>query len=111
MSQLAAAAPRRTFLLDRLSDLLVRAGRKTFWPLVDQALVSAGNFFTLIVVARALPAKSEYGTFGLLLEAIFYFNTLQSALITYPLTIRGAVVGQRRLRRLATAALIMTAVS
>src|SRR5688500_4624794 len=75
---------------DRASDLIVRAGRKSFWPLADQGVVSAGNFLTLVIVARALPARSEYGVFGLALECIFYFNTLQSALVGYPLTVRGA---------------------
>src|SRR5687767_7776925 len=58
---------------DRASDLIVRAGRKSFWPLADQGVVSAGNFLTLVIVARALPARSEYGMFGLALECIFYF--------------------------------------
>jgi O-antigen/teichoic acid export membrane protein len=90
------------------ADLLVRAGRKSFWPLADQGVASAGNFLTMILVARALPAKSDYGVFGLLLECIFYLNTLQGALIVYPLTVRGAVADAPRLRRLATASMLMT---
>src|SRR5688500_5153135 len=93
---------------DRASDLIVRAGRKSFWPLADQGVVSAGNFLTLVIVARALPARSEYGGFGLALECIFYFTTLQSALVGYPLTVRGATTDDAGLRRLAGAALLMT---
>jgi O-antigen/teichoic acid export membrane protein len=105
----AAPFPRGAPMLDRASDLLVRAGRKSFWPLADQGVVSAGNFLTLVIVARALPARSEYGVFGLLLECIFYFNTLQSALVAYPLTLRGATSDDDdALRPLAGAALLLT---
>jgi O-antigen/teichoic acid export membrane protein len=104
----AAPLARATLFFGRLPDLVARAGRTGLWPLVDQGVVSAGNFITLVLVARALPTKGEYGWFGLLLECIFYLNTLQSALITYPLTVKGAVADADRLRRLATASLLMT---
>jgi O-antigen/teichoic acid export membrane protein len=97
-------------LLDRLSGLIVRAGRTTFWPLVDQAVVSIGNFLTLVLVARALPDKADYGRFGLVLELIFYLNTIQTALVVYPLTVKGTVGDTERLRRLTSAALLITLV-
>jgi O-antigen/teichoic acid export membrane protein len=100
--------PRGNALLGRAADLFVRAGRKSFWPLADQGAVSAGNFLTLVIVARALPARSEYGVFGLLLDCIYYVNTLQSSLVGYPLTLRGATAGDDDARRLATASLVMT---
>jgi hypothetical protein len=103
-----APARRAGLVWGRAQQLVTRAGRKSFWPLVDQGVVSAGNFLTLVIVARALPAKSEYGVFGLLLEAIFYLNTLQGALVTYPLTVKGATADKDGLKRLATAALLMT---
>src|SRR5688572_25021809 len=102
------AVARANPIWGRAADLIVRAGRKSFWPLADQGVVSAGNFLTLVIVARALPARSEYGVFGLLLECIFYFNTLQSALVGYPLTVKGATTDDDGLRRLAGAALLMT---
>jgi O-antigen/teichoic acid export membrane protein len=95
-------------LFERVPGLILRAGRATFWPLADQAIVSLGNFLTLVIVARGLPDRSQYGTFGLVLECIFYFNTLQTAVITYPLTVRGASANAGELRRLATASLLMT---
>ena len=90
------------------ADLLTRAGRTSFWPLTDQAVASAGNFLTFVIVARALPSKGEYGLFGLVLECIFYVNTLTGALIGYPLTVRGATADEGQLRRLAGAALLLT---
>jgi len=85
--------------------MLVRRG---FWPLVDQAVVSLGNFVTLVLVARGLPDRSEYGVFGLILEVIFYLNTLQGSLIIFPLTLRGATSDDHGVRRLATASMLMT---
>ena len=103
------AAPGRDVpLVARASNLLARAGRKSFWPLTDQAVASAGNFLTFVIVARALPSKSEYGLFGLVLECVFYVNTLTGALVVYPLTVRGATADAHQLRRLAGAALLMT---
>lgn len=99
---------RAFFSLERVPDLVLRAGRMGFWPLVDQGVVSLGNFLTLVLVARALPAKSEYGTFGLLLEVIFYLNAIQGSLITYPLTVRGAIADEQAIKRLATASLLIT---
>src|SRR4051812_38292646 len=100
-------AARPSSFFTRMPDLLMRAGKKTLWPLADQGVVSTGNFLTLVLVARSVP-KNEYGVFGLLLEFIFYLNTFQTALITYPLTVKGAVIDRDQLRRLATAALILT---
>src|SRR5262245_55316826 len=95
-------------LITKLSGIIVRAGKTTFWPLADQAAVSIGNFLTMVLVARALPTKGEYGIFGLLLELIFYLNTIQSALVIYPLTVKGAVIDDEKLRRMTTASLLIT---
>jgi O-antigen/teichoic acid export membrane protein len=108
MPELAPSAKRASLLFEVVPGLIARAGRQTFWPLLDQGLVSVGNFLALVVVARGLPTKSEYGTFGLLLECIFYANTLQSALIVYPLTLKGASATHDDLRRMAGASLSMT---
>jgi O-antigen/teichoic acid export membrane protein len=108
MPELAPAGKRTSALFTMGSNLVARVGRKTFWPLLDQGLVSVGNFLTLVFVARGLAEKADYGAFGLILEVIFYVNTLQSALVVYPLTLRGASADAEELRRLAGASLFLT---
>jgi glycosyltransferase involved in cell wall biosynthesis/O-antigen/teichoic acid export membrane protein len=60
--------------------------------LIDQGVVSAGNFLTALVLARIL-APISYGTFSLLFLALFGINTVHSSLVIYPLTLRGATLG------------------
>lgn len=52
--------------------------------LLDQALVSAVNFLSGILLARFLGVKA-FGTFSLLWLAFFFVNTLLSALVTMPM--------------------------
>jgi O-antigen/teichoic acid export membrane protein len=108
ISQPPAAINRGSIAFSRLRQLLGSAGRSGFWPFADQAIVSLGNFLTLVFVARGLPEKSEYGIFGLILEFIFYLNALQGSLVIYPLTVRGATSDDERVRRLATVSLLLT---
>lgn len=71
------------------------------WAITDQAIVSIGNFATNIFLARTLQ-PSQYGMFGLLLETILYLNSLQAALVIYPMSVKGAVLDTGQLRRFAT---------
>lgn len=100
--------PRNSLFAGRIPQFVLAMGRKGFWPLADQGVVSLGNFVTLVLVARGLALKSEYGIFGLILEVIFYLNTLQGSVIIYPLTVGGATTDDRRIRALTSAALLMT---
>lgn len=81
--------------------------RRATWVLVDQGIVSAGNFLTGNLLGRTLP-EAQFGTFGLLLETMLYLNSLQAALVIYPLTIKGATGQGKDLGRLATAATLFT---
>jgi O-antigen/teichoic acid export membrane protein len=77
--------------------------------MADQGIASLGNFTTSILLARAL-SRPEFGTFGLILEGVLFFNAIQSALVTYPLSVKGATVDPVRLGRFTTASLALTAV-
>lgn len=84
-------------------------GKKSFWVLADQATVSCGNFATTILIGRAI-ASAQFGAYGLLMEVYLFFNSLQSALVVYPLTLRGAVLDKAALHRLASVCLLFTLV-
>lgn len=77
------------------------------WALADQGVVSLGNCVTNFLLARNLPMR-DFGIFAILLEAMLFLNSLQAALVIYPLSVRGAVLDQRGLRRLTGACLLMT---
>ena len=81
--------------------------RRATWVLIDQGIVSAGNFLTGALLARNLP-QSDFGLFAILLETMLYLNSLQAALVIYPLTIRGATGERGGLGRLATASIFIT---
>ncbi|HEY7088449.1 MAG TPA: hypothetical protein VH518_10195 [Tepidisphaeraceae bacterium] len=100
------SAPLLSRSFGKLSSIKPRSGR-SIWALADQAASSLGNFATNIILARAL-ARESYGTFGLILEVIFFLNAIQSALIAYPLSVRGATSDQRGLSRYATISLLLT---
>ncbi len=80
---------------------------QTSASILDQAVVSGGNFLTALVLARIL-APADYGTFSLLFLSLFAINTCHSSLIVYPLTLRGAVVSGLELGEVAGAALVHT---
>lgn len=78
-----------------------------FWSLVDQSIVSAGNFLTAILVARTL-TPAEYGVFALLISLLFVANNLQSSVVCYGLSFYGALSGDAELSRLAGRSLVIT---
>jgi O-antigen/teichoic acid export membrane protein len=81
----------------------VRAG---FWSLFDQGAVSAGNFLTTILLARAL-APSEYGIYALLFALMLFMIFLDSAAILYGLSLHGAVGTDAELGPLAGGSLVL----
>lgn len=82
--------------------------KQSFWSLVDQGVVSSGNFVTNILLARILP-PGEYGVYAILLGVVFFLSTLQNSLLVYPLLVKGATVDPTSLRRLTSSSLILTA--
>jgi len=58
------------------------------WALADQALISATNFATVVILARAL-APREFGVFVLVYTALLFVNGLQTGLITQPHNVLG----------------------
>jgi O-antigen/teichoic acid export membrane protein len=75
--------------------------------LLDQAAVSCGNFLTNVLLARSLPVE-QYGVFALFLDAILFLNSLQAALLIYPLTVRCPLMEENELRRYSGACVLMT---
>ena len=55
----------------------------SLWGMGDQALISATNFLTLILTARAVN-PAAFGGFALVYTALLFANSLQFALITQP---------------------------
>lgn len=82
-------------------------GKRSLWALADQGVVSLGNCATNVLLARGL-ASSQFGSFAILLEAMIFLNTLQAALVIYPLSVRGAVLDRDGLRKLAGLCLLFT---
>src|SRR6185437_2540347 len=68
-----------------LRSLLLRSllGRET-WALTDQAVVSATNFLTNVMLARFMGLR-EFGIFALAWMSVLFANSIQNALIIAPL--------------------------
>lgn len=78
-------------------------------PLVDQGLISLGNFVTSLIVARTLSVH-DFGIVTLALTVLFAANTLQGALVVGPLGVLSADRDEAGTRRYtATAASIQAA--
>jgi O-antigen/teichoic acid export membrane protein len=58
----------------------------------------------------AFMRRDEFARFGICFEVMCYLNSMQSSLVTYPLTVRGTSADDSRLQKLATACLIFTLV-
>jgi O-antigen/teichoic acid export membrane protein len=100
-------SPFRAFRKPILSGLRPASMSRAAWTIADQAMVSAGNFVSGVIIARHLPS-SAFGEYALLLATMLFLNSLHSALVTYPLSVRGATHDPATLRRIATASLWMT---
>jgi O-antigen/teichoic acid export membrane protein len=80
---------------------------RSVWALADQGIVSLGNFFTTILLARALP-QSEYAIYALTLGVLLSANSLHAALITYPLAVKGAATDREGLKHFTGGSLLLT---
>lgn len=90
-----------------LKSYLTRWGKSTgLWSLADQCAVSAGNFLTTILLARAL-APSEYGIYALLFALMLFMIFLNSAVVVYGLSLHGAAGTEAELRPLAGGSLVL----
>jgi O-antigen/teichoic acid export membrane protein len=83
--------------------------KPALWVLIDQGVVSLGNFLTNILIARNLP-QSEYGTYVLIYGVLIFLNSLHSSLIIYPLSVKGAIADEKDLRRLTGDSLVLTTI-
>jgi O-antigen/teichoic acid export membrane protein len=59
------------------------------WGLADQALISATNFVTMILLARVL-GPASFGSFALVYTVLLFATELQGALVTQPHNVLGA---------------------
>jgi len=57
------------------------------WTLVDQGVVSFGNFLLNLLLARAL-SEQDYGEFALFLGSMYILRNIDYSLISYPLSLR-----------------------
>ena len=81
---------------------------KNLWSLADQGVISGGTFLTSLVLARYL-RPSEFGVYALLIGLMLFLNTIQAALVLYPLSVAGAKADSELLRQLASSSLVFTA--
>lgn len=73
----------------RLPDLRSALGHAAHWGLVDQALISSGNFVTTLALARTL-SPFQFGEFLIGYTTVLLMNGLQLSLITQPMNVLGA---------------------
>lgn len=85
-------------------------GWQPVWAFADQAVVSLGNFVTNIILARKL-VPHDFGTYAILLGVAVFIYGVHGALVTYPLSVRGAATSPNGLRSLTTLSLWLTAVA
>ena len=76
-------------LRDRWSPGARALLRKGVWALADQALISATNFATMVLVARVLTPR-EFGLYSLAYTGLLFTNSVQSSLVTQPHASLGA---------------------
>ena len=90
------------------ANLLIQ---RASWTLVDQGVVSFGNFLLNVLLARALSAQ-DYGKFALFLGAIYMLRTIDYSLISYPLSVRLCVASnEERAGLLGNSTLLTAALS
>ena len=81
------------------------------WTLVDQCVVSGGNFLLNVLLARTL-SEEDYGEFALFLGSIFLLRVIDYSFISYPLSVRLCVVnGAERARLLGNTAVLILVLS
>ena len=77
------------------------------WTLVDQCVVSGGNFLLNVLLARSL-SEEDYGEFALFLGAIFLLRTIDYSFISYPLSVRLCVANDDERARLLGNTVVLT---
>lgn len=78
------------------------------WALADQAVVSLGNFLTSVLLIRHWHGSAQtFGQYALVFGVALFLNNVHAALVTYPLTVRGAASSGEGLRRMASSALAL----
>jgi O-antigen/teichoic acid export membrane protein len=70
----------------KIRSAIAKPGALAF---ADQALVSAGNFFSLLLVARHVAAE-KFGLFSLAMMSLLFLANLHRAAFTQPMNILGA---------------------
>lgn len=81
------------------------------WTLVDQCVVSGGNFLVNVLLARQL-SEDDYGEFALFLGGIFLLRAVDYSFISYPLSVRLCVAnGSERPRLLGNSAVLTAGLS
>jgi hypothetical protein len=78
-----------------------------FWSLCDQGIVSAGNFFTMVLTARG-ESLHDYGALVILFGVLLALNNIHSSLVTYQISVRGSTTDSDGLRRIVGNSLIAT---
>lgn len=74
----------------RLAGLLASGLlRRNVWGLADQALISATNFVTMVLLGRGL-GPAAFGAFSLAYAVLLFANSVQTSLITQPHNVLGA---------------------
>lgn len=102
----ASIADPATTPAPRPSLLGTVARSKGIWALADQAVVSFGNFLTSVLLIRYWHGSAQtYGQYALVFSVAIFLNNVHASLVTYPLTVRGALSGAEGLRRMASSAL------
>jgi O-antigen/teichoic acid export membrane protein len=85
--------------------------QRASWTLIDQGVVSFGNFLLNVLLARSL-SEEDYGEFALFLGAIFMLRTIDYSFISYPLSVRlSAASDEERARLLGSTILLTVALS
>lgn len=75
------------------------------WSVIDQSIVSASNFISVLLLARFLPA-AEFGVFALAQTALLLATSMQTSLLTQPHNVLGAALKGGEYRRF-TGALVL----
>jgi O-antigen/teichoic acid export membrane protein len=78
------------------------AGSQGALSIVDQAAVSAGNFGTGVVLARALD-QSSFAVYVLAAAVSFFILQVQYGVLMHPLTVNGAALDDNGFRQFVTA--------
>ena len=77
------------------------------WALADQALLSAGNFCTNILLIRHL-SPDRFGNYAVLFSVVLFLNNLHASLVTYPLSVMAGTDNTDAFRSRVRSALILT---